>query len=698
MGGSNVKTAALLAGQPIKVPDAPSQLDTAEGGAPASWTLPKLPDSLRTVLVALLLSALIAVSLGIVSGAAQQILRSQAETTAKGWADYLTTNVPDLRAIAAGKKPSQLSVSLFERAHGSGSVFLIEVLDLDGKSRFVSQARNSVLLHSDESNEERQQAIQHAKQGMLELMARHGDGGNEPAYLADVLLPVMDGKAAIGLLHIYIDMSASYHALVGILTGAAISFGLVLAVAFGIPGFGYWLRTRQKEKAEGQLLFLSKHDALTELANRGALIARLEEVLSAPSPEAKKLAVLCMDLDHFKDVNDALGHETGDLLLKEVAVRLRQVLKPNEHVARAGGDEFILLQEGIASREDAAGLATRLLNVFSRPFTFGDHTLRIGPSIGVAIGPDDGADAQVIARNADLALHVVKSEGRGTFRFFEGSMDQLQQRRRHVAEQVRLACETAGFRLNFQPVFSLGTGLLAGFEALVRLPCEDGAMISPAEFVPVAEELGLVAKIGAYVLETACEQAATWPSDLTVAVNISPDEFRAGDVVQRVAAALAKSGLDPERLEIEVTEGVLLADTDTTRKTIDGLKKLGVAIVLDDFGTGYSSLSYLWQFRFDKIKIDQSFVRAIGTNDNVSDIIRTIVALGRALDLRVTAEGVETEAQAAVLRAMRCDLVQGYLYGAPVAQPDVPAFVSRPLPESLAAKSRRDAELRLAVG
>ena len=700
MGGSKVKTAALLAGESIKMPVALSLPVTTKGGAmagtdhaPSAWSMLKPPGRLAPLLVALLLSALIAVSLGIVSGAAQQILRSQAETTAKGWADYFTTNVPDLRAIAAGKKPSQYSVALFERAHGSGSVFLIEVLDLEGQPRFVSQARDAVLLHSDESSEMRRQAIQHARQGVLELMSRHGDGAKEPAYFADVLLPVLDGKTAIGLLHIYIDMSASYHALVGILTGAAISFGLVLAVAFGIPGVGYWLRTRQKEKAEGQLLFLSKHDALTELANRGALIARLEQVLSAPSPEPKKLAVLCMDLDHFKDVNDALGHATGDLLLKEVAVRLRQILKPNEHVARAGGDEFILLQEGIASRDEAAGLAERLLNVFSRPFAFGDHTLRIGPSIGVAMGPDDGADAQAIAKNADIALRVVKSEGRGTFRFFEGSMDQLQQRRRHVAEQVRNACETGGFRLNFQPVFSLGTGLLAGFEALVRLPETDGAQISPAEFVPVAEELGLVTKIGEFVLETACEQAAAWPSDLTVAVNISPDEFRAGDVVERVAAALAKSGLDPERLEIEVTEGVLLADTDTTRKTIDGLKKLGVAIVLDDFGTGYSSLSYLWQFRFDKIKIDQSFVKAIGKNDNVSDIIRTIVALGRALDLRVTAEGVETEAQAAVLRAMRCDLVQGYLYGAPVAQPDVPAFVSRPLPESLAAKSRRDSEL-----
>ena len=530
---------------------------------------------------------------------------------------------------------------------------------------------------------------------MLQLKTRRANGRGQPDYYTHALVPIFAGGSVVGMLSFFIDMSQPYQNVMQVLTAATLSFGLVLAVAFGLPALGFWLRTRQKEVAETQLRFLAQHDALTELENRNVLVGKLELALATQDARNQKLAVLCMNLDHFKDVNDSLGHEAGDKLLKQVAGRLRQVLACNEHVARASGDEFIVLQEAIPSRESAALLAQRLLGEFSRPFVIDGHVLRIGPSIGIAIWPEDGTEAETLTKNADTALQAVKSAERGTYYFFEAAMDALQQRRRHVAERVRFACERNAFMLNYQPVFSLSTGLLSGFEALVRLKGADGDMISPAEFVPVAEELGLVTKIGAFVLETACQQACSWPHDLTVAVNISPDEFRAGNVVERVAKALAKSGLEPERLEVEVTEGVLLADTDTTQRTIDGLKKLGVAIVLDDFGTGYSSLSYLWQFRFDKIKIDQSFVKAIGKNGNVSDIIRTIVALGRALDLRVTAEGVETEAQAAVLRAMRCDLVQGYLYGAPVAQPDIPAFVNRPLPRSLAERARREAEPKL---
>ena len=700
MGGFSVSAAAYLAGLFGKA--APGLARVAKAGArrAAGWlrkVLPRreLPGILSPVLVGLLFCTLVFGSYGIVGNAAQDILSSQAERSARDWAAYLTANVPDLRLIAAGHPPSERSAALFERAHEAGNIFLLEVLDVAGHPRFRTQTNYPDLVPEDESTAEHRSILERTRHGSVEMESRRGKAPHDPAYYTEVMVPVVDGGAVIGILNVYIDMSASYQSLFRILTSATASFGLVLAVAFGLPGVGFWLRTRQKELAESQLRFLSQHDALTELANRAALMRRLESVLATGPQGTQRLAVLCMDLDHFKEVNDSLGHEAGDLLLKNVASRLRHALKPNEHISRAGGDEFIVLQEAIAGRDCASDLAERLLVAFAKPFEIGDHSLRIGPSIGIAVGPDDGTEAEMLVRNADMAMHAVKASGRGTFRYFDGAMDQQQQRRRHVADMVRNACDKGGFQLNFQPVYSLGTGLLAGFEALVRLRAANGEMVPPAEFVPVAEELGLITKIGGFVLETACEQAMAWPSDLTVAVNISPAEFREGNVVERVAAALKKSGLDPERLEIEVTEGVLLADTDTTRRTIDGLKKLGVAIVLDDFGTGYSSLSYLWQFRFDKIKIDQSFVRAIGKSHNVTDIIRTIVALGRALDLRVTAEGVETEAQAAVLRAMRCDLVQGYLYGAPVAQPDVPAFVNRPLPMSLADSAGREASLKL---
>ena len=650
---------------------------------------PILPGKLARILAALLFCMLAASGYGIVAVAGQQLLRSEAQTIARGWAKYLTANAVDLSQIVAGQEPSTATRDLLGRVFGNGDVFKLEIVNRAGEARFSSQIQGPNVPRWVDTADERNAEITHAHSDQVDLKDELVDNFGDGHYFIEASVPIKDGPAVIGVMSFYLDMTERYQVLLRIVTRATISFGLVLAIAFGLPGIGFWLRTRQKEKAESQLSFLSQHDALTELANRSTAMRRLEALLTANAESGTGIAVLSMDLDHFKEVNDALGHENGDQLLKDVANRLRLTLHSGEHVSRAGGDEFLIIQDNVEGRNCAENLAQRLLTSFSRPFMLGEQVLHISPSIGVSLSPVDGSEAELLVKKADLALYAVKTGERGTFKFFDATMDRQLQRRRAIAEHVRAACEESGFKLNYQPVYSLATGLLAGFEALVRLPRTDGTMVSPAEFIPIAEELGLITRIGAFVLETACEQAAQWADDLTVAVNVSPAEFREGKVVERVAAALVKSGLKPERLEIEVTEGVLLADTETTRKTMDGLKELGVAIVLDDFGTGYSSLSYLWQFRFDKIKIDQSFVKAIGTNDNVNDIIRTIIALGRALDLRVTAEGVETEAQASVLRAMRCDLVQGYLYGVPVAQPDVPAFVSRPLPRSLAASAER---------
>ena len=713
MGGPNVKAAAYLAGCAGKA--ASALVAFASGSSQRLWhklallrvapfraalakaanqlrafITPMLPGKLAQILAGLLFLMLVASAYGIVVVAGQQILRAQAENSSRGWMHSLMADGINLRDVFAGKPPSPAALATLDRVQAVGGILKLAVIDRTGHVQFETSAGGANLgrppltdLALDENAPGA--VIARARPGKVDFREQRFEGPNDTSYFVQVTVPVEEGQRVIGVVDFYMDMTESYRSLWRILTNAVISFGLILAVAFGLPGAGYWLRTRQQKQAERQLSFLSSHDALTELANRSAAMRHLETLMAASHTETPRAGVLCMDLDHFKEINDTLGHKAGDQLLKHVADRLRSALLPGEFAARTAGDEFIIIREGVAGREGAEVLAERLLASFAQPFVYGEQSLRIGPSIGIALSPDDGCTPEILVKKADLALHAVKSNERGTFKFYDAAMDLHSQRRRSISEQVREACENAGFQLNFQPVYSLATGLLAGFESLIRLPKADGSMVSPAEFIPIAEELGLITRIGAWVLDTACEQAAQWPDDLTVAVNISPAEFREGKVVERVAAALTKSGLKPERLEIEVTEGVLLANTDTTRRTMEGLKALGVAIVLDDFGTGYSSLSYLWQFRFDKIKIDQSFVRAIGTNDNVTDIIRTIIALGRALDVRVTAEGVETEAQAAVLRAMRCDLVQGYLYGAPVAQPEVPAFVSRPLPHSLAA-------------
>ena len=651
-----------------------------------------LNRTLTYLLTAILVATLIASGCGIMSNSWRQILDAEAKARALDLNGHLIDHVPDLADIASGKPISPSSLTFLKHIQSDDGVLSLRIFGTSGLLRYQpeSEARASPQPTGAALPEATQAAIAN---GRIELARYHGPAETKGSYLIEATVPILDSGRVVGAFEVPINMTASYTSILSILINATISFGLILAVAFGVPGIGFWLRTRQKELAEHKLDFLTQHDALTSLPNRASLMRRLSCLLPADGGQPKAVAVLSLGLDHFKEINGSLGHEAGDQLLRDVADRLNGALLSGEFVARGGGDEFIVVKdcsETCSNQvECATELAQRLIKNFARPFLVRDTSTRVSLSIGIAGCPEDGIDPETLIKNANLALQSVKAGARGTFRFYEGAMDEQSQRRRCVARQVRVACETDGFLLNYQPVYSMTTGLLSGFEALVRLPQSDGGMVSPAEFIPAAEDLGLITKIGTWVLETACKQAALWPEDLTIAINVSPAEFREGRVVERVAAALAKSGLKPERLEVEVTEGVLLVDTETTRRTMDGLKKLGVAIVLDDFGTGYSSLSYLWQFRFDKLKIDQSFVRAIGKGNHVTDIIRTIIALGRALDLRVTAEGVETEAQASVLKAMRCDLVQGYLYGRPVAQPDVPAYMARPLPGSLAAAANR---------
>ena len=651
-----------------------------------------LNRTLTFLLTGLLFLTLIGSGVGIMNQTWRQILEGEAQARAVALNDYINDHAPDLAAIAAGQSPLAASVEFLTHAASDDGVLGLRIYDLDGIVRYQPARSPWPETGLDDSGLP-PAALPVLSGGRIDLRGHYDTAHGTPTYRLHAFMPIQNNQRLVGAADVLMDMTASYNSIRSTLLDATIFFGLVLAVAFGVPGIGFWLRTRQKELAEHKLDFLSQHDALTSLPNRSSLMRRLSGLLPPDAGQPKGIAVLSLGLDHFKEINGSVGHEAGDQLLRDVADRLSGALQPGEFVARAGGDEFVIVKDcsaNCANEVDCATeLAQRLIKGFMRPFQVRDHNSRLSPSVGVAICPVDGIDPETLIKNANLALQAAKANARGAFKFYEGAMDEQSQRRRAIARQVRIACESDGFRLNYQPVYSMVTGLLSGFEALVRLPQADGTMVSPADFIPAAEDLGLITKIGTWVLETACVQAAQWPDDLTIAVNISPAEFREGRVVERVAAALVKSGLKAERLEIEVTEGVMLTDTETTRRTMDGLKKLGVAIVLDDFGTGYSSLSYLWQFRFDKLKIDQSFVRAIGKGNHVTDIIRTIIALGRALDLRITAEGVETEAQAGVLKAMRCDLVQGYLYGMPVAQPDIPAYMARPLPGSLAAAGPR---------
>ena len=443
---------------------------------------------------------------------------------------------------------------------------------------------------------------------------------------------------------------------------------------------GGWIATyedvTQRFEAEARIITMARRDALTGLANRMVFGERLEEA-AARLADGAGFAVLCLDLDRFKEVNDTYGHPVGDALLKGVAERLQACLRESDLLARLGGDEFAIVQTGPRLREDVIALATRLIGMFEQPFVLDDHTVSVGVSIGISLAPEHGSNPETLLKCADLALYRAKGGGRGGWSFFDEEMDLELRKRRALEHDLRQAVADGGFELFFQPIVSLTQHRVACCEALLRWKHPERGYVSPAEFIPLAEETGTIGEIGAWVLRRACREAATWPGDIAVAVNVSAAQFRNAAVVRAVMDALTESGLPAYRLELEITESVLLTDNVATLATLHTLKRLGVRVAMDDFGTGYSSLSYLQSFPFDKIKIDQSFVRNLDITGSSRLIVRSVVGLGRSLGMTVTAEGIETEAQMEQLRLEGCDEAQGYLFSRPVPAAGIDALFDR---------------------
>ncbi|MCP3373154.1 putative bifunctional diguanylate cyclase/phosphodiesterase [Bradyrhizobium cajani] len=418
----------------------------------------------------------------------------------------------------------------------------------------------------------------------------------------------------------------------------------------------------ERKRAEARLAFMAQHDGLTGLPNRNLLRQQVDEMLLHRRRSADKVALLMLGLDNFKSVNDTLGHAVGDKLLRGVAKRLRSTLREEDALARLNSDEFAIVQSGLTRPEDAVMLAKRLLEAIADPYLLDGHSVVIGASVGIAMAPGDGDDSEKLLKSADMALSRAKADSRGTFAFFEAALDAKAQSRRKIEVELRDAIQNDVLRPYYQPLIDLSSGRITGFEALVRWPHAERGMVSPAEFIPVAEETGLINPLGGLMLRRACLDAAAWPDDVRVAVNLSPLQFRSGNLLSVVTDALRHSGLPPRRLELEITETLLLEKSAQVLATLHALRALGVRISMDDFGTGYSSLSYLRSFPFDKIKIDQSFVRDLGANREAQAIIRSIVSLGKGLGVTITAEGVETEAELSCLRAEGCDEGQGFLF------------------------------------
>ena len=434
----------------------------------------------------------------------------------------------------------------------------------------------------------------------------------------------------------------------------------------------------ESKRAQERIVHLAKFDALTGLANRSQFHERINTMLAAVHQHRNYLTIHLIDLDRFKSINDTLGHPIGDKLLKEVASRLKTVISKGDMITRFGGDEFVVLQTATERQQDAKWLAQRLARTLKEPFEIDGHRIDIGASIGIAMAPHDGVDADELLKKADMALYAAKNSGGGGHRFFAIDMEDAAQERRALELDLREALASEQFQLNYQPLVDLRTGRVTTCEALLRWKHPLRGDVPPAVFIPVAEETGLIVALGEWALNRACVEAATWPHGVKVAVNLSPVQFRDRGLALQVVSALAKSGLHAQRLELEVTERLLLEDNDGTLATMEQLNSLGVGLSLDDFGTGYSSLNYLRKFPFHKIKIDQSFIADLGDGRDARAIIGAVASLGAGLDKIVVAEGIETEEQMELVRSQGCHEGQGYLFGKPMTGDAIRARLEAP--------------------
>jgi diguanylate cyclase (GGDEF)-like protein len=548
-------------------------------------------------------------------------------------------------------------------------VFGFEIINLHGNVQLtsdgskISSIRGAV--HSDT-------AVRAAKLGRPVISVKEGTPPVRPKHYSEAYLPVIIDGRTQAIVAAYVDLNEQHDHFRRAFLVATLALCLLISGAVGIPTLAWYRRTKEKKLADRRIRFLAHHDVLTGLANRAQLIERLGNALTG----GDYLAVHFIDLDRFKEVNDTLGHDGGDFLLKTIAERLRAAIRVDDIAARLGGDEFVVVQAGVSSKDQAEDFARRLASAVTTPMTFKQQEIVATVSIGVALAPTDGTDPERLLKSADLALYKSKADGRNCIRFFGLEMDASLQARIAIEKTLRDATIHERFVLHYQPLFEITGQRLIGFEALIRLPAEDGSLIPPMTFIPIAEDIRLIGKIGAWVLREACKAASAWPETLTVAVNLSPAQFEADSVSAVVASALKETGLAPRRLELEITETLLLGSSEAIMTELQTLKAMGVAIVMDDFGTGYSSLSYLWRFPFDKIKLDRSFMQGIDVSGRDAEtVVKTIIALGRELNMRVTVEGVETAKQAAFLDGANADQVQRFFFGRPTPASGVGAII-----------------------
>ncbi|WP_445503966.1 putative bifunctional diguanylate cyclase/phosphodiesterase [Microvirga sp. G4-2] len=586
-----------------------------------------------------------------------------ARARAEDWAKYFVAAIPEFDELVRSGQLTERQRAVVSTAM-VGNVFRFKLYG----------AKGNAVLQSDLQTFSNQEQQDHIDDEVMEVIASKqplvsiNDGTRErnmPSLYAEAYVPVLDREGNLrAIAETYVDETrteAFFHHSLGAL---AVALGVGFAFSFGVPSVAFLIRTRQAREVRYRAEFLASHDPMTGLLNRTRFSEMLQARLADRMPD-KELAVVFLDVDDFKLINESFGHGAGDEFLRHVARGISRFCGSEDIVARAGGDEFVIA----LTRDEVAEIESdvkAIVTTIDEPISVGGNTIAAHVSAGISVMVDEGVTVEEALRRAEVALYESKIDGKNMVRLFSRELDDRMRKRRELEDLVQHATANQSFELHYQPLLAADDESCIGFEALLRLRDRQGTYVPPATFVPIAESMGLIATIGSWVIMEATRTAATWPSDTFVSVNLSVRQFFDQTLVSTVGSALKESGLAPHRLELEVTETMLMENTESTAEQLSSLKALGVSVAMDDFGTGYSSLAYLWQFGFNKLKIDRSFVSALDKDEHrARQILNTIITLAHQLGMKVTAEGIETKRQADILRGLACDQFQGYLFSRP---------------------------------
>jgi diguanylate cyclase (GGDEF)-like protein len=626
-----------------------------------------------------------------INAAVNSAVSADADHKARDWGAYFIEQMPNLNHLVATGLPDTRQLELIRAAQKIGDVFRFKLYDQRGVLTLVSDAQGTKTEISDAENDSAA-AVEVVRTHLSKITVRDGNGEeNRPSLFVEAFVPIIDGPGGVrGVAEIYIDQTETAALFKSSFAVLALGLAVLVALTFGLPMMAYLLRSRQAREARRWVDYLAHFEPMTGLLNRASFTEKLDIILRHKN-QGKSLALVLLDVDDFKMINDAHGHEAGDEFLIHVAKCISELCREGDLGARPGGDEFILALTG-RSQSDVIELVEQLMRSISQPIVRRGKSISGKVSAGIyMVNPDSDGMADALHK-ADIALYQAKADGRNTYRLFSQELENNMQARRELEQLIRQTTEREGFQLHYQPLLQTESGACAGFEALLRLPDGLGGYIPPLTCIPVIEAMGLINVVGKWVIEEATRTAATWPSHLFVAVNLSVKQFDDDMLVGHVKNALGAAGLTPKQLELEVTETLLMQNTDSVARQLGELRELGVAISMDDFGTGYSSLAYLWQFGFDKVKIDGSFVSALNHHDKKTrEILDTIIMLSHKLEMTVTAEGIETAYQAGILTALGCDYLQGFMYGRPTPANEIAPFLMR-LTAAITSKARIDSQ------